>query len=449
MSYNNYLPASYMDYLPPKEESYDKTVEALYPEFIEEGKHLNSVTFQVTEDCCMKCTYCYQHNKSKNKMTFEVAKKFIDDLLTDKYENINTSNTFGIYFDFIGGEPLLEIELIDKISTYTLEKMIELKHPWLRFIRFSFSSNGLLYNTPEFQNYLDKFGSVCSLGISVDGNKELHDSCRIDLNGNGTYDRVIEAVRFHNKKYDKMPSTKMTVAPENINYLYDAIINLIQEKYTVIMLNCVFEDVWNVDYARILYNQLKLIADYLLENDLYDKIFVRMLDEELFCPLSEDYNENACGGTTTRSMSLDYSGNLYPCIRYMESSLNGNQKPIIIGDIYQGYNSTELHKNNLEKINNITRRSQSTDECFYCPIATGCSWCSAYNYEVFGTPNKRATFICIMHKAMSMANVYYWNKLYKKLFINKTFKMHIPKEWALEIIDENEYNYLLNLSEGK
>jgi hypothetical protein len=35
------------------------------------------------------------------------------------------------------------------------------------------------------------------------------------------------------------------------------------------------------------------------------------------------------------------------------------------------------------------------------------------------------------------------------LNIDKTFKMHIPKQWALNIIDEEEYNYLLNLSEGK
>jgi uncharacterized protein len=95
---------------------------------------------------------------------------------------------------------------------------------------------------------------------------------------------------------------------------------------------------------------------------------------------------------------------------------------------------------------NITRRSQSTDECYYCPIGAGCAWCSGYNYEEFGTPNKRATYICIMHKAESLANVYYWNKLYKKLNINKTFNMNIPREWALEIINIDEYNYLLNLS---
>jgi hypothetical protein len=51
-----------------------------------------------------------------------------------------------------------------------------------------------------------------------------------------------------------------------------------------------------------------------------------------------------------------------------------------------------------------------------------------------------------MHKAEALANVYYWNTLYQYLGIDKTFEMHIPKEWALEIIDEDEYNMLYELS---
>jgi sulfatase maturation enzyme AslB (radical SAM superfamily) len=46
-------------------------------------------------------------------MTFETAKKFIDDLLSDKYPLMTKENTGGLTIDFIGGEPLLEIDLID------------------------------------------------------------------------------------------------------------------------------------------------------------------------------------------------------------------------------------------------------------------------------------------------------------------------------------------------
>jgi hypothetical protein len=133
----------------------------------------------------------------------------------------------------------------------------------------------------------------------------------------------------------------------------------------------------------------------------------------------------------------------------MASSLNGRQKPLNIGTIDNGYIHTDAEKQNFNLLLNITRRSQSTEECFNCPIARGCSWCSGYNYEEFGTPNKRATYICCMHKAQSLANVYYWNKLYKKLNIDKVFNMNIPKEWALDIIDDKEYGYLLNLTLGE
>ena len=101
--------------------------------------------------------------------------------------------------------------------------------------------------------------------------------------------------------------------------------------------------------------------------------------------------------TYDTNLSVNYTGNLYPCVRYMESSLNYRQKPIIVGNVNEGYLSTEEHKINHQQVSNITRRSQSTDKCFYCPIAAGCSWCSAYNYEEFGTANKRATYICCMH----------------------------------------------------
>ena len=71
----------------------------------------------------------------------------------------------------------------------------------------------------------------------------------------------------------------------------------------------------------------------------------------------------------------------------------------------------------------ITRRSQSTDECFNCPIAGGCAWCSAYNYQITGTPDKRVTYICVMHKARVLANEYYWHLL------GEEYAVEVPPEW--------------------
>lgn len=293
-------------------------------------------------------------------------------------------------------------------------------------------SNGVLYETPKVQEYFKKFGTLTHLGISIDGNKELHDSCRIDLQGNGSYDKAIAAVKLFRKQFGREAPTKMTLSPYNIQYLSKAIFNLINEDYKQIHLNCAYEPGWTDVHAKIMYDELKIVADYIIDNDLYNKIFISLFNEEWFEPMDENDNDNWCGGTTQGGhIAVNYTGKLYPCIRYMDSSLNGRQKPIWIGEVGKGTLITQEEKDNYQKINNITRRSQSTDECFYCQVAKGCAWCSAYNYEETGSVNQRVTYTCIMHKATALANVYYWNKLYKKLNLNKI-----------------KYNYLLNEIRG-
>ena len=82
-------------------------------------------------------------------MTFEIAKTFIDNLLTNYYSAVNTNNAFAVCLNFIGGEPLMEIDLIDQICEYYITSLIEKNHPWLYHVRFGICSNGLLYKTEK------------------------------------------------------------------------------------------------------------------------------------------------------------------------------------------------------------------------------------------------------------------------------------------------------------
>ena len=147
-------------------------------------------------------------------------------------------------------------------------------------------------------------------------------------------------------------------------------------------------------------------------------------------------------------ISIDYKGDIYPCIRYMESSLGDDREPLIIGNVYTGILATEKNKACLSCLECVTRRTQSDDICYYCPIGSGCSWCSAYNYQAFGTPDKRACYICVMHIARALANVRMWNKYYISSGLNKTFINHVPDEWAGQIIDDDELQYLYYLENG-
>ena len=80
------------------------------------NKFTRNITFQITDDCNLCCSYCYQINKGHHKMPFEIAKTLIDELLyNDKLiENyVKSKNSLGVILEFIGGEPLLEVDLID------------------------------------------------------------------------------------------------------------------------------------------------------------------------------------------------------------------------------------------------------------------------------------------------------------------------------------------------
>lgn len=145
-------------------------------------------------------------------------------------------------------------------------------------------------------------------------------------------------------------------------------------------------------------------------------------------------------------LAMDPDGWLYPCIRYMESSLGTSRKPLRIGHVNFGIAQRKCDKQCVECLNKIDRRTESSDECFYCPIAEGCSWCSAYNYQENGTPDSRCTYICDMHKTRSLANAYFWNKWYRKKQWKQRFKIYCPDEWAIPIIGEEELNMLKELS---
>ena len=176
--------------------------------------HSKCITFQVTEDCNLRCSYCYQGCKTHRKMSLETAKAAVDMLLaaderTNQY--ITSTEVAGVVLDFIGGEPLLEVELIDQILDYFVAQTFRLHHPWATRWKASMSTNGTLYFRPEVQRFLDKWAKHLSLSISIDGDKQLHDSCRVFPDGSGSYDLAIAAAKDYMTKGNALGS-KMTIA---------------------------------------------------------------------------------------------------------------------------------------------------------------------------------------------------------------------------------------------
>ena len=430
----------------PKIKQFSDLIAEVYPPKLGESIKVLNATIQVTDDCNLRCTYCYQINKHHHKIDFETGKKFIDMLLnySNGLDQYYPGGLDGLVLEFIGGEPFMVIDMIEQFTDYFIDTMIATNHPLLHKFRISICSNGVLYFDERVQKYIKKHMGHLSFSISIDGNKELHDSCRVFADGGGSYDIAIAGVKHYTEVLGGDMGSKMTLAPGNIDKMFDAVKNLIELKYDEINLNCVYEEGWNVEHAKILYSQLKQLADYMIDNDIPDDVYVSMFEQDYFKPKHPDDLTNWCGGDG-RMLSVDYKGDLYPCIRYMESSLGDDVEPIIIGNVNTGIMTKACERDCVACLQGIDRRSQSTDECFNCPIAEGCSWCTAYNYQIFGTPDKRATYICIMHKARALGNAYYWNKKFHKMNSNKRMKIWIPKDWALEIISEEEWNYLKEL----
>lgn len=369
-------------------EQYQDMISRFYPYPYNKEKETNkiqtaNVTFQVTDACNLRCTYCYQINKSTHKMPFEVAQKFIEMLLendenTQQY--IDTRCSDAIVIEFIGGEPFLEVELMDQIMEYFIKRMIETNHLWQYNWRISISSNGVLYFEPKVQEFIKKWMDHLSFNISIDGNKQLHDACRIFPDGSGSYDKAIAGVRHFVDVLGGIMGSKMTLAPANVAYTYEAVKGLIDQGYNDINLNCVFEKGWIEEHATILYNQLKELSNYVLNNNLEDDLYISMYEENMFHPKDRSDTQNWCGGNGAM-ISVDWKGDIYPCIRYMESSLGNQVEPIIIGNVNTGIMTDAKCRNCINCLKTVNRISQSTEECLDCPIAEGCAWCQAYNPE--------------------------------------------------------------------
>lgn len=373
------------------------------------------ITFIVTKDCQLACKYCYLVGKNeKERMSFDVAKKAIDYILD--HEALFREES--VIFDFIGGEPFLEIDLIEEISDYIKKELYRRNHHWFNSYRFSFSTNGINYHTEKVQKYIKKNHNHLSIGITIDGTKRKHDLNRIwktkdgfmpkPEDEKGSYNDVVRNIPLWLEQFPDA-ATKVTISSPDIKYIYESVLHLYSLNIKQVNINVVYENVWNDGDDLLFENQLIQLADKIIDEDLYEEYACSFFSDTIGHPLSETDNKNWCGAG--RMLSIDAAGNFYPCTRFAQYSLR-EKKAWIIGNIEQGINT-----NALRPFLTLDRTTQSAEDCINCSIASGCAWCQGENYDAAesSTIYQRAVAICKMHKARVRANNYYWNKLFRKL----------------------------------
>ncbi|MBR1652425.1 MAG: radical SAM peptide maturase, CXXX-repeat target family [Alloprevotella sp.] len=378
-----------------------------------------SITFIVTKDCQLACKYCYLVGKNtKERMTFDVAKQAIDYIL-DHEEDMREES---VVWDFIGGEPFLEIDLIDQICDYLKTEMFRRNHHWFNSYRFSFSTNGINYHTEKVQRFIKKNREHLSIGITIDGTERKHDLNRIwktpemeqgiqpkPEEERGSYKDVARNIPLWLEQFPE-GSTKVTISSADIPYIKESVLHLYSIGIHEVNINCVFEDVWQEGDDKKFEEQLMQLADAIIDGGYYQDYACSFFSEHIGKPLDPKLeNQNWCGAG--KMLSVDAAGNFYPCTRFAAYSLR-SKKPIIIGNVRDG-----IDQNKLRPFLTLDRLTQSPQECIDCEVASGCAWCQGENYDAAETSTiyQRATAICLMHKARVRANNYYWNKLFRKL----------------------------------
>lgn len=373
-----------------------------------QGGVAKSITFIVTKDCQLACKYCYLVGKNtQERMTWDVAKRAVDYILEHESEFEEES----VVWDFIGGEPFLEVDLIDKICDYIKTEMYRRNHHWFNSYRFSFSTNGINYHTDKVQEFIKKNITHLSIGITIDGTELKHDLNRVYKGGDerGSYKDVVKNIPLWLHQFPGA-ATKVTISSADIPYIKDSVLHLYSLGIHEVNINCVFEDVWNEGDDLKFEEQLLALADEIIEHGYYKDYTCSFFSEEIGKPLDERLqNQNWCGAG--KMLSIDSAGNFYPCTRFAQYSLR-SKKARIIGNVYDGIN-----KNRLRPFLTLDRCTQSLQECIDCEVASGCAWCQGENYDAADTSTifQRSTALCKMHKARVRANNYYWNKLYRKL----------------------------------
>lgn len=391
------------------------------------SKSIKNIIFIVTKDCQLACKYCYLVGKNSNeKMPWEIGKQTIDYILSE------FSQSKGIILDFIGGEPFLEIELIDRICDYFKVEAYKKELVCFNNYRFNVSTNGINYNSPKVQEFICKNKKHVSIGITIDGTKRKHDLNRIWKGTNkerGSYDDVVKNIPLW---LEQIPNaeTKVTISSADIPYIKESVLHLYSLGIHEVNINCVFEDVRKEGDDRLFEEQLMELADAIIDGGYYNDYVCSFFTEHIGKPMDcQMDNQNWCGAG--KMLAVDAEGNFYPCMRFAKYSLR-SKDALIIGNVRDG-----IDKNKLRPFLTLDRCTQSTQECIDCEVASGCAWCQGENYDAADTPTiyQRSTAICKMHKARVRANNYYWNKLYRKLekegereaFENNKPKSNAPK----------------------
>lgn len=346
----------------------------------------------VTHNCNLNCVYCYQKHDTNNRMSFDIAKKSIDWIFSNVPEDMD-----GVEVSFIGGEPLLEYDLIRKIYDYTNEKYGN-EYSYI----FYATTNGVLLDEKMkswFYDHKDTF----VLGLSLDGLPDTHNH-----NRSNSFDKIDN--EFFQKTWP-FQGIKMTISDYTLPHLADDLIYLHELGFKEIGGVNLFEGKfdWSDErYIRLLIPELKKLVAFYVEHDdlMLDQMMGRRID---VCCTEFDVKRKWCGiGTGT--IFFDTDGKRYPC-------------PFVTPMTFSSDELEDIQNTDFNNNDNFV-----DEECFDCYIHPICPYCPGANYLTQKSFKHRDKSKCRVQKLITL---YVADLLAKRLLKNPE---SVPKEQVYNTI---------------
>lgn len=285
-----------------------------------------SLTIAPTLDCNMDCPYCFEQ-KNGHVMSDEVQNAIIEYVR----KMASTISLLGI--TWYGGEPLLEIEIIRRLSKEFINICQESNIRYMANI----ITNGY-YLTQETAKMLHEECKIGNAQVTIDGYGETHDQRRCLKNGESSFEVIVNNVETASKYFhvsirsniDKNNSKDAKRLMDffflerkwNSNSNLHVYFSPVQDSNDPDGNGCAYS---LTDFTNI-HNEL---MEYLYEIKAYESIIFTIPK-----PVSR-----ACGAITSNSIVIDPDGDIYKCYEII-----GNKK-YVIGNVFS---DIKLNKNLLE-----------------------------------------------------------------------------------------------------
>lgn len=168
------------------QESEDEDATLNYNYFHFEHSSELYVMLIVTRRCNFRCAYCYEETETR-----DMGANVFEDTISFIISQINNNHFKNVHISFFGGEPTLMSEEIIKFMEKLIAENEKLTSP--AEIKAMMTTNGYLLD----KNMLLKFvkNKIVRYQITVDGLEDSHNKSRYLINGQGTWQTIINNLK--------------------------------------------------------------------------------------------------------------------------------------------------------------------------------------------------------------------------------------------------------------